>query len=55
MYVVTKCGRRRQRWSIIGWKLLVLWKDGTKQWIPLHIVKESNPVKCAEYAMSCEL
>ena len=55
MYVVTKRGRRRQRRSTIGWKLLVLWKDGTKQWIPLHIVKESNPVECAEYAMSREL
>ena len=55
MYVVTKRGRRRQRRSTIGWKLLVLWKDGTKQWIPLHIVKESNPVECAEYAMSRKL
>ena len=52
MYVVTKRGRRRQRKSTEGWKLLVLWKDGTKQWIALRDLKESNPVECAEYATS---
>jgi Reverse transcriptase (RNA-dependent DNA polymerase) len=34
-----------------GWKLLVLWKDGTTTWVPLKDLKESNPVQVAEYAI----
>ena len=49
-YVITKSGQRRMRKSTKGWKLLVLWKDGTEQWIPLSILKESNPIEVAEYA-----
>jgi hypothetical protein len=30
-----------------GWKLLVQWKDGTSNWIPLKDLKESNPVETA--------
>ena len=44
LYVTTKSGRRRMRKSTAGWKLLVLWRDGSEEWIPLSIVKESNPV-----------
>jgi hypothetical protein len=29
----------------------VLWKDGTSTWVPLKELKESNPVKVAEYAV----
>ena len=35
-----------------GWKLLVEWNDGTKDWIPLSELKESNPIKVAEYAVA---
>ena len=31
------------------WKLLVKWKDGTQDWIPLKNIKESNPVETVEY------
>ena len=51
-YVTTKSGRRRLRKSTAGWKLLVAWKDGTEQWIPLSTIKESNPVDVAEFAKS---
>ena len=51
-YVTTKRGRRRQRCSSAGWKLNVLWKDGSEQWIPLSILKESHAVECAEFAVS---
>jgi hypothetical protein len=51
-YVNTRSGRRRLRKSVAGWKLLVSWKDGSQQWIPLSIMKESNPVDVAEYAKS---
>ena len=33
-----------------GWKLLVIWKYQSKTWIPLKDLKESNPVKLAEFA-----
>ena len=35
-----------------GWKFEVEWKDGTSSWIPLKILKESNPIEVAEYAVS---
>jgi hypothetical protein len=33
-----------------GWFLLVEWKDGSSQWVPLTDLKESYPVQVAEYA-----
>lgn len=51
-YVVTKRGRQRISHTTAGWKLLVLWKGGGEQWIPLKDLKESNPVEVAEFAKS---
>ena len=33
-----------------GWKLLVEWKDGTQDLMPIKDIKESNPVETAKYA-----
>ena len=52
MYITTKSGTRRMRQSTVGWKLLVLWKDGSEEWVPLKLLKESNPVEVAEFAIS---
>ena len=49
-YVVTRRGQRKLRQMTIGWELQVQWRDGTKQWVPLKVLKESNPVKVAIYA-----
>jgi hypothetical protein len=35
-----------------GWKLLVQWKDGSTSWEHLKDIKESNPIKVAEYAVA---
>jgi hypothetical protein len=35
-----------------GWKLCVKWKDGTTTWEPSSVLKESNPVEVAQYAVS---
>lgn len=51
-YIVTKSGQRRLRKSTAGWNLLVAWKNGTEQWIPLSIMKESNPIEVAEFAVA---
>ena len=35
-----------------GWYLLALWKDGSEQWTPLTLLKESNPIEVAEFAVA---
>ena len=45
-------GQKRLRQTNVGWKLLIEWKDGSEQWIDLKVLKESNPVQAAEYALS---
>ncbi len=54
-YFVTKSGTKRMRQTTVGWKLLVQWNDGSRQWIDLKILKESNPVLVAEYAMARDI
>ena len=49
-YIVTKKGRKRLRKTTIGWKILVLFKDGSESWVPLKLMKENYPVEMAEYA-----
>ena len=41
--------------TTVGWKFLVEWANGSRQWIELKILKESNPVKVAEYTMACDI
>lgn len=43
-------GRSSMRKTTIGWKLCVRWKDGSTSWERLADLKESHPVKVAEYA-----
>ena len=38
-----------------GWKLLVEWKDGSSNWIPLKDLKASNPVETAEYTVANQI
>ena len=35
-----------------GWQLMVMWKDGSTYWIQLKDIKDSNPVKVAQYAVA---
>ena len=51
-YITTRSGQKRLRRSTAGWSFLVQWKNGDEQWIPLRILKESNPVEVAEYAVA---
>ena len=51
-YVTTRSGTKRLRKTTKGWRLLVLWKDGSQQWVPLRLLKESNPIKVSEYAVA---
>ena len=53
MYVVTKRGIRSVRKATVGWNILIKWKAGREQWIPLKEIKESNPIEGAEFSVSC--
>jgi len=33
-----------------GWELEVEWRDGSSSWLPLKMLKETNPVQVADYA-----
>ena len=54
-YFVMKNGTKCMRQMTVGWKFLVKWATGLRQWIDLKILKESNPVQVAEYAMACNI
>ncbi|KAI2490439.1 Reverse transcriptase (RNA-dependent DNA polymerase) [Fragilaria crotonensis] len=51
-FIENRHGQRRPKLTTRGWKLLVSWKDGTSDWIPLKDLKEANPVEVAEYAVA---
>ena len=48
---ITVNGRQHHRKTTIGWKLCVLWKDGTSTWECLMDLKESYPIDVAQYAI----
>ncbi len=48
-FIENRHGQRRPKLTMRGWKLLVSWKDGSTDWIPLKDLKESKPVEVAEY------
>jgi hypothetical protein len=50
-YYVDPNGRTSRWMTTKGWKLLVEWKDGSIDWIPLKDLKESYPVQVTEYAV----
>ena len=49
-YITAKCGQKRLRKTMKGWKLLIKWKDKSKAWINLADMKEAHLVETAEYA-----
>jgi hypothetical protein len=51
-FIENRHGQRRPKLTTRGWKLLVSWKDGSTDWIPLKDLKEANPITVAEYAVA---
>ena len=49
-YDVSKNGNRTPKRTTVGWELLVEWRDGTTDWVPLKDLKDTNPIELAEYA-----
>ena len=52
MYVHTKSGQRRLRQTTSGWSLLILWKNGEEEWMPLNKMKQALPLETAEFAVA---
>ena len=51
-FQTTKQGNRKLHQTAIGWQFHVKWKDGMKQWTPLKVLKESNPVDVSKFVTS---
>ena len=51
-FVTSRNGNRVPKVTTRGWSLLVTWKDGSSDWIPLKDIKDSYPVQIAEYAVT---
>jgi Reverse transcriptase (RNA-dependent DNA polymerase) len=55
MWVIGHNGRKRMRQTTAGYWLLVRLHDDSEQWMPLSVLKESNPVEVAYYAKARDL
>jgi hypothetical protein len=51
-YFQTRSGTKRMRQTTVGWSFLVQWGDGSRQWVDLKVLKESNPVQVSEYVIA---
>ena len=40
---------------MIGWQLLIQWKDGSTNWVALKDLKESYPVQVARYSVATKI
>jgi hypothetical protein len=49
---VQHAGNKMRKKTAKGWDICVQWCDGSSSWEPLAGLKESNPVKIAEYAVT---
>ena len=54
-WMTTATGIRKRKITTKGWTFHVEWKDGTSTWLPLSILKNSDPVMLADYAVSREI
>ncbi len=49
-FTTSRNGNRVPKSTTRGWFLLVSWKDGSSDWLPLKDLKDAYPVQIAEYA-----
>ena len=49
---MSRNGNRVPKATTRGWSLLVSWKDGSSDWVPLQALKDAYPVQIAEYAVA---
>ena len=51
-WITRPSGTRTRKATTAGWKLLVEFNDGATEWMDLKLVKDSNPIELAEYAVA---
>ena len=51
-YVISANGNKTPVITTKGWDIRIRWSDNSYDWIPLYQVKDANPIKLAEYAIS---
>ena len=54
-FITTKTGTKRRRETTKGWELLIVWKDGSTNWVSLKDIKESYLVEVAEFALATHI
>ena len=54
-FIKSSSGNLHRNSTTRGWKILVEWKDGSVDWVPLKDLKQFNPVELDEYAMANEI
>ena len=52
LYINTNSGHKRMRHTTSSLNLLVQWKNGTQEWVPLKILNNSIPIEVAEFAVA---
>ena len=55
MFFKPKNGNRFHKVTTVGWKICVRWNDGSKTWIPLNVLKNSQPLLLAEYCKTMKI
>ena len=51
-FLIGHNGNKHAKKTTAGWSLLVEWRDGSMNWVPLKDLKASNPIELAEYAIA---
>ena len=54
-FIKSSIGKLHRKRTTRIWRLLVEWKDGPFDWVPLKELKQYNPVDLAEYAVANEI
>jgi hypothetical protein len=54
-FITMPNGVQRRRTTTTGWELLVIWKDGSSNWLPLKELKNSMPLQVAGYAIAAKI
>jgi hypothetical protein len=55
MVYTDKNGRSQPKTSTLRWELCARWANDSSSWLPLASVKDLNPIKATEYAVSRDL
>ena len=48
--ITSQNGQERSVITTKGWDVHVRWQDESTSWVPLNVLRESNPIELAEYA-----